>query len=103
MAKSIKGQNVDMQRLSAENKTTVALGNMNVNAAGDTVSRNGQVTETAGQKAKFFYKTVATTVTENVSLKSETESAPVTLNTSKAPKKAKEVIEDNGDIVVNKE
>lgn len=101
MVRSVKGKNVDMGRLAAENRNTVAIGNMQVNAAGDSITKNGEVVNTATQRAKFFYKTVTTQVTENVSLKDSPETEIVTTN--KAAKKPKEIIEDNGDIVIDKE
>lgn len=104
MAKSIKGQNVDMQRLSAENRGTVAVGNMHVNAVGDSLGRNGTVTETADKKAKFFYKQAATVVTSNVSLKDKVDTTVLEeVKPAKRQSKTTEVLEDNGDIVIKKD
>lgn len=101
MVRSIKGRNVDMGRLAAENRNTVAIGNMQVNAAGDTLGKSGKIVETATQKAKFFYKTTTSTVAENVSLKDELVAEEVA--TPVKSKKGKEIIEDNGDIVIDKD
>lgn len=105
MVRSVKGQNVDMQRLIAENRNAVAVGNMHVNAAGDSLGKNGVVTETADKKAKFFYKQVASTVKENVSLKDDLGQVDSITEpkAAKKPTKTTEVVEDNGDIVIKKD
>lgn len=106
MVRSIKGKQVDMGRLAAENRNTVAVGNMQVNAAGDSIVR-GAVKDTATQQAKFFYKTMATKVVENVSLKTSPEeltpAAESNISQTKGNKRHKEIVEDNGDIIIDKE
>lgn len=53
------GKTVDMQALIAKNERTRAVGNMNVNARGDTIDANGRVVVPVTQKVgEKYQKTV---------------------------------------------
>jgi hypothetical protein len=102
MKKSHRGQNVDLDKLVRDQESAIAVGNMHVNAKGDRIGKNGQVEETAAQRAKIFYKTASTT-SKTSSLKSDfnedkKELEKATLRQSSSAKV--EELQDNGDIVV---
>lgn len=57
--RSALGKPVDMSALAAKNEKTRAVGNMKVNARGDTIDSNGKVLVPATQKvAENYSKTV---------------------------------------------
>ena len=57
--KSAMGKNVDMAALASRNEHTRAVGNMNVNARGDTIDANGRVVRPVTDKVNEAYgKTV---------------------------------------------
>jgi hypothetical protein len=57
--KSAMGKNVDMAALAARNEHTRAVGNMNVNARGDTIDANGRIVRPVTDKVNEAYgKTV---------------------------------------------
>lgn len=57
--RSALGKPVDMSALAAKNERTRAVGNMKVNARGDTIDSNGKVLVPATQKvAENYSKTV---------------------------------------------
>lgn len=57
--RSAMGKTVDMQTLLAKNETTRAVGNMNVNARGDTIDGQGRVIKPVTEKVNDRYaKTV---------------------------------------------
>ena len=49
------GKNVDMAALTAKNEKTRAVGNMKVNARGDTIDAQGRVIRTATAKVNDSY------------------------------------------------
>jgi len=114
MKKTNKGQQIDIGQLILANETTVAVGNMNVNARGDQLDSKGNVTKTKTEQAQAYYqsnpkaavKTVSIKDAVDVSATKAMEQAPVA-EKSKAPKaskpkakqpKMKEVELPNGDI-----
>ena len=114
MKKTNRGQAVDMSGLVLANETTVAVGNMKVNARGDTVDSDGKVVKTKTEQAQAYYqsnpkaavKTVSIKDAVDVSATKAMEQAPVA-EKPKAPKaskpkakqpKMKEVELPNGDI-----
>ena len=54
--KTNRGQAIDMQGLVLANETTVAVGNMKVNARGDQVNTEGQVVKTKTEQAQAYYQ-----------------------------------------------
>ncbi len=53
--KSIKGHVIDMAALMANNASTVALGNANMNARGDLVDRHGRVLKSREVVVQEYY------------------------------------------------
>ena len=112
--KTNRGQAIDMQGLVLANETTVAVGNMKVNARGDQVNTEGQVAKTKTEQAQAYYqsnpkaavKTVSIKDAIDVSATKAMEQAPVAEKpkATKASKpkakqpKMKEVELPNGDI-----
>jgi hypothetical protein len=59
--RSAMGKDVDMASLIAKNENTRAVGNMNVNARGDTIDALGRVTKPITEKVnKAYSNTVGT-------------------------------------------
>ena len=57
--RSAMGKQIDMQSLQARNEKTRAVGNMNVNARGDTIDAYGKVIQPITEKVNNSYaKTV---------------------------------------------
>ena len=112
--KTNRGQAIDMQGLVLANETTVAVGNMKVNARGDQVDTEGNVVKTKTEQAQAYYqsnpkaavKTVSIKDAVDVSATKTMEQAPVAEKpkATKASKpkakqpKMKEVELPNGDI-----
>lgn len=97
-----RGKNIDMDQLYQENRKSVAVGNIPVNAQGDRIGKNGEVEQTVQQATKIFYKNTHQSE-EATSLKDPVSSEETVAKSSKtkdsSPKKSKEIIEDNGDII----
>ena len=53
--KSAMGRPVDMARMRSNNSGIRAVGNMNVNGAGDTIDSENKVTTNAGQRVNRVY------------------------------------------------
>ena len=71
------GKSVDMAALSAKNEKTRAVGNMKVNARGDTIDAQGRIIRTATAKVNDSYnKTVGNRSAQPVRSKSK-PAAPV--------------------------
>jgi len=71
------GKSVDMAALTAKNEKTRAVGNMKVNARGDTIDAQGRVIKSATVKVNDSYnKTVGNRSAQPVRSKSKS-SAPV--------------------------
>jgi hypothetical protein len=97
-----------MEALMRENSKTVAIGNMKVNARGDQLGRNGEITKTADQIAREKHRVQSAIVhtglkgkqpqVENVSIDPPAKPAP-----AKAEKKTKEVELPSGDIVIEED
>jgi len=113
--KTSRGQQLDIDSLVLANETTVAVGNMRVNARGDQLDSKGNIVKTKTQQAQAYYqsnpkaavKTVSIKDAVDVSATTEMEQTPVQEKT-KTPKqskpkakeqpKMKEVELPNGDI-----
>jgi hypothetical protein len=71
------GKSVDMAALTAKNEKTRAVGNMKVNARGDTIDAQGRIIKSATSKVNDSYnKTVGNRSAQPVRNKSKTSMAP---------------------------
>jgi hypothetical protein len=71
------GKSVDMSALSAKNEKTRAVGNMKVNARGDTIDAHGRILRTATTKVNDSYnKTVGNRSAQPVRNKPTTPPKP---------------------------
>jgi hypothetical protein len=52
----MQGRYIDIEKLRGANEDARAVGNMNVNARGDVLSRSGQVVETKQEVVKKYYE-----------------------------------------------
>ena len=52
---SVRGKEIDMEKLSLRNEKTPAVGNMRVNARGDEIGEGGKVVRTRAQVLQDFY------------------------------------------------
>ena len=50
-----KGVIIDMEALPAQNSDEPAMGNMKVNAKGDVLGKNGEIIQTAEDRARAYY------------------------------------------------
>lgn len=50
-----KGVVIDMEALLAQNSDEPAMGNMKVNAKGDVLGKNGEIIQTAEDRARAYY------------------------------------------------
>ena len=69
MAKKYKtagGKMVDIETLRLANEGTLAIGNMNVNAAGDLIGKGGQVIKTRTELLKEYYALHTMVPTESI-------------------------------------
>lgn len=63
--RSSKGKQVDLNRLMAENEKVRAVGNMNVNARGDTIDSNNTQVESRNKRVnKQYRRQIGNTVTD---------------------------------------
>ncbi len=53
---SMRGKEVDMEKLSLRNETTPAVGNIRVNARGDELGPGGKIVRTREQILQDFYQ-----------------------------------------------
>ena len=53
---SIKGKQVDMEKLAMKNETVPAVGNLRVNARGDELGAGGKIVRTREQVLQEYYK-----------------------------------------------
>jgi hypothetical protein len=54
--RSMRGKEIDMEKLNLKNETLPAVGNMKVNARGDEIGKGGKVVRTREQILKDYYK-----------------------------------------------
>jgi len=54
--KSMRGKEVDMEKLNLKNELLPAVGNMKVNARGDELGQGGQIVKTREQILADYYK-----------------------------------------------
>jgi hypothetical protein len=53
---SVKGREIDMERLITKNETTPAVGNLKVNARGDEIGPGGKIVKTREQVIQDYYR-----------------------------------------------
>ena len=82
--KSAMGKPIDMAALAAKNEHTRAVGNMRVNARGDSIDANGRVIRPVTDKVNEAYS-------KTVGNKSAQVKRPVTTKPTTTPKKAEVV------------
>jgi hypothetical protein len=54
--KSMRGKEVDMEKLNLKNETVPAVGNLRVNARGDELGPGGKITKTREQILAEYYE-----------------------------------------------
>lgn len=64
---SMRGREVDMEKLNIRNETTPAVGNMKVNARGDELGPGGKVIRTREQILQDYYASNPRALKEEVS------------------------------------
>jgi hypothetical protein len=52
---SVRGKEIDMEKLSLRHEKTPAIGNMRVNARGDELGKGGKVVKTREQVLQDYY------------------------------------------------
>ena len=62
-----KGVVIDMEALLAQNSDEPAMGNMRVNAKGDVIGKNGEIIQTAEDRARAYYTDEVARVIHKVS------------------------------------
>jgi hypothetical protein len=67
--KTNKGQVIDMDAIMAQNQSSVAVGNMGVNAKGDKIGKDGVVVQTSEDRVRAYYKDNPKSSTAQASLK----------------------------------
>lgn len=63
---SMKGKEIDLEKLSLRHELTPAVGNMRVNARGDELGTAGKITKTREQILEEYYKNNPRTVDADV-------------------------------------
>ena len=64
--KSMRGKEIDMEKLNLRNETIPAVGNMKVNARGDEIGAGGKVIRTREEILKDYYKDNPRAIQEEV-------------------------------------
>ena len=92
------GKVVDMAALTAKNEKTRAVGNMKVNARGDTIDAQGRIIRTATTKVNDSYnKTVGNRSAQPVRNKSKTTPPKPTIDLLQLNEFEREIEENLGD------
>jgi hypothetical protein len=63
---SVRGKEIDMEKLSLRNETTPAVGNVRVNARGDELGPGGKIVRTREQVLQDYYKNNPRAVKEEI-------------------------------------
>lgn len=84
--KSAMGRPIDMEALMAQNSDKVALGNMQVNAKGDRLGKNGEVIKQASDVVKEYYENNPKAIKKSTSLKGEQKETDIVIDDSKKTK-----------------
>lgn len=64
--RSMRGKEIDMEKLNLKNETLPAVGNMKVNARGDEIGKGGKIVRTREQILKDYYKKNPRAIKEEV-------------------------------------
>ena len=64
---SVRGKEIDMEKLSLKHETTPAVGNAKMNARGDLLGPGGKVIKTREQIMQEYYKKNPRAVKEEIS------------------------------------
>jgi hypothetical protein len=63
---SVRGKEIDMEKLSLRNETLPAVGNAKVNARGDELGPGGKIVRTREQVLQDYYKNNPTAMSEEI-------------------------------------
>lgn len=63
---SVRGKEIDMEKLSLRNETEIAVGNAKMNARGDEIGPGGKIVRTREQILQDYYNTNPRAVQEEV-------------------------------------
>jgi hypothetical protein len=63
---SVRGKEVDMEKLSLKNETEIAVGNAKLNARGDEIGPGGKIVRTREQILQDYYSNNPRAVQEEV-------------------------------------
>ena len=63
---SVRGKEVDMEKLSLRNETEIAVGNAKLNARGDEIGAGGKIVKTREQILQDYYNNNPRAVQEEV-------------------------------------
>jgi hypothetical protein len=63
---SVRGKEVDMEKLSIRNETEIAVGNAKLNARGDEIGTGGKIIRTREQILKDYYNENPRAIQEEV-------------------------------------
>jgi hypothetical protein len=64
--RSMRGKEVDMEKLNLKNETLPAVGNMKVNARGDELGEGGKIVRTREQVLQDYYKANPRAIKEEI-------------------------------------
>lgn len=68
---SVRGKEIDMERLSIKNETEIAVGNAKLNARGDELGPGGKIVRTREQILQDYYNNNPRSVQEEVSTRNK--------------------------------
>ena len=80
-----KGVIIDMEALLAQNSDEPAMGNMKVNAKGDILGKNGEIIQTAEDRARAYYTENPKSSTAKSTLKGEQPDQPAQTDSEMEP------------------
>ena len=80
-----KGVIIDMEALLAQNSDEPAMGNMKVNAKGDVLGKNGEIIQTAEDRARAYYTENPKSSTANSTLKGAQPDQPAQTDSEMEP------------------
>ena len=84
-----QGQTIDLEGIALANEKTIAVGNMRVNARGDSIDDEGNIVKTKTEKAQAYYSSNPKAVVKTVSIKDAIDSTQVkTMETAPIQQKA---------------
>ena len=66
---SVRGKEIDMEKLSLRNEKTLAVGNMRVNARGDELGEGGNIIRTREQVLQDYYAQNPNAMREEVAVR----------------------------------